>query len=157
MSKVGALIASQNIDEDDVPDTQMSYSEGTVTKTYKTADGNLLFTGYFYKPTSVAKGNYVLNAGTVYHLTGEWKGLVGTMWTLQEVDDSGTPVTGSKLSIDFGDDHLTGIKEISGDGAADVAVEGVYNLNGQKVSDGNSTDNLPKGIYVVNGRKVVVR
>lgn len=157
MSKVDALIASQNIDEDDVADTQMSYSEGTVTKTYKTADGNLLFTGYFYKPASVAKGNYVLNAGTVYHLTGDWSGLVGTMWTLQEVDEFGTPVTGSKLSIDFGDDHLTGITEISGDGAADVAVEGVYNLNGQKVSDGNSTDNLPKGIYVVNGRKVVVR
>ena len=157
MSKVGALIASQNIDEDDVPDTQMSYSEGTVKKIYKTADGNLLFTGYFYKPVSVTKGNYVLNAGTVYHLTGDWSGLVGTMWTLQEVDEFGTPVTGSKLSIDFGDDHLTGITEISGDGAADAAVEGVYNLNGQKVSDGNSTDNLPKGIYVVNGRKVVVR
>lgn len=158
MSKVDDLIASQNIiDEDEVADTQMSYSEGTVTKTYKTADGNLLFTGYFYKPESVAKGNYVLNAGTVYHLTGEWNGLVGTMWTLQEVDDSGAAVQGSKLSIDFGDDHLTGITEISGDGAADVAVEGVYNLNGQKVSDGNSTDNLPKGIYVVNGRKVVVR
>lgn len=157
MSKLDALITSQNIDEDDVADSDMSYSEGTVTKTYKTAYGNLLFTGYFYKPASVAKGNYVLNAGTVYHLTGEWNGLVGTMWTLQEVDESGTPVTGSKLSIDFGDDHLTGITEISGDGAADAAVEGVYNLNGQKVSDGNSTDNLPKGIYVVNGRKVVVR
>lgn len=157
MSKVDALIASQNIDEDDVADSPMEYADGTVTKTYKTADGNLLFTGYFYKPASVAKGNYVLNAGTVYHLTGDWSGLVGTMWTLQEVDEFGTPVTGSKLSIDFGDDHLTGITEISGDGAADAAVEGVYNLNGQKVSDGNSTDNLPKGIYVVNGRKVVVR
>lgn len=159
MSKLDALIASasQNIDEDDVADTQMSYSEGTVTKTYKTADGNLLFTGYFYKPASVAKGNYVLNAGTVYHLTGDWSGLVGTMWTLQEVDEFGTPVTGNKLSIDFGDDHLTGITEISGDGAADAAVEGIYNLNGQKVSDGNSTDNLPKGIYIVNGRKMVVR
>lgn len=157
MSKVDALIASQNIDEDDVADSPMEYADGTVTKTYKTADGNLLFTGYFYKPASVAKGNYVLNAGTVYHLTGDWSGLVGTMWTLQEVDEFGTPVTGSKLSIDFGDDHLTGITEISGDGVADAAVEGVYNLNGQKVSDGNSTDNLPKGIYVVNGRKVVVR
>lgn len=159
MSKLDALIASasQNIDEDDVADTQMSYSEGTVTKTYKTADGNLLFTGYFYKPTSVAEGNYVLNAGTVYHLTGDWGGLVGTMWTLQEVDDSGTPVPGSKLSIDFGDDHLTGIKEISADGAADAAVEGIYNLNGQKVSDNSSIDNLPKGIYIVNGRKMVVR
>ena len=106
----------------------------------------------------MAKGNYVLNAGTVYHLTGDWtNGLVGTMWTLQEVDDNGAAVQGSKLSIDFGDDHLTGIKEISADGAADAAVEGIYNLNGQKVSDNSSIDNLPKGIYIVNGRKMVVR
>lgn len=158
MSKLDALIASQkNIDEDDVADSKMEYADGTVTKTYKTADGNLLFTGYFYKPTSVAKGKYVLNAGTVYHLTGDWSGLVGTMWTLQVVDDNGAAVQGSKLSIDFGDDHLTGIKEISADGAADAAVEGIYNLNGQKVSDNSSIDNLPKGIYIVNGRKMVVR
>lgn len=158
MSKLDALIASQNIDEDDEADSPMKYADGTVTKTYKTADGYLLFTGYFYKPESVAAGNYVLNAGTVYHLTGDWTdGLVGTMWTLQEVDEFGTPVTGSKLSIDFGDDHLTGIKEISADGAADAAVEGIYNLNGQKVSDNSSIDNLPKGIYIVNGRKMVVR
>ena len=158
MSKLDALIASQNIDEDDVTDSPMEYANGTVTKTYKTADGNLLFTGYFYKPASVAAGNYVLNAGTVYHLTGDWtNGLVGTMWTLQEVDNNGAAVQGSKLSIDFDGDHLTGIKEISADGAADAAVEGIYNLNGQKVSDNSSIDNLPKGIYIVNGRKMVVR
>lgn len=158
MDKLNDLIANQNIDEDGEKDSPMKYANGTVTKIYKTADGNLLFTGYFYKPTSVAAGNYVLNAGTVYHLTGDWtNGLVGTMWTLQEVDESGTPVPGSKLSIDFGDDHLTGITEISADGAADAAVEGIYNLNGQKVSDNSSIDNLPKGIYIVNGRKMVVR
>lgn len=158
MSKLDALIASQNIDEDDVTDSPMEYANGTVTKTYKTADGNLLFTGYFYKPASVAAGNYVLNAGTVYHLTGDWtNGLVGTMWTLQEVDNNGAAVQGSKLSIDFDGDHLTGIKEISADGASDAAVEGIYNLNGQKVSDNSSIDNLPKGIYIVNGRKMVVR
>lgn len=157
MERLDALIGKQNIDEDDWADSDMSYSAGTVTKTYKTADGNLLFTGYFYKPESVAAGNYVLNAGTVYHLTGDWSGLVGTMWTLQEVNANGAAVQGSKLSIDFGDDHLTGIKEISADGAADAAVEGIYNLNGQKVSDNSSMDNLPKGIYIVNGRKMVVR
>lgn len=158
MDKLDALIGKQYIDEDDEADSPMKYADGTVTKTYKTADGYLLFTGYFYKPTSVAAGNYVLNAGTVYHLTRDWtNGLVGTMWTLQQVDEFGTPVTGSKLSIDFGDDHLTGIKEISADGAADAAVEGIYNLNGQKVSDDSSIDNLPKGIYIVNGRKMVVR
>lgn len=158
MDKLNALIASQNINEDDVADSPMKYADGTVTKTYKTEDGNLLFTGYFYKPTSVEAGNYVLNAGTVYHLTGDWtNGLVGTMWTLQQVDDNGAAVPGSKLSIDFDGDHLTGIKEISADGAADAAVEGIYNLNGQKVSDNSSMDNLPKGIYIVNGRKMVVR
>lgn len=157
MDKLNDLIANQNIDEDGEKDSPMKYADGTVTKTYKTTDGNLLFTGYFYKPASVAKGNYVLNAGTVYHLTGEWNGLVGTMWTLQEVDANGAAVQGSKLSIDFDGDHLTGIKEISADGAADAAVEGIYNLNGQKVSDNSSIDNLPKGIYIVNGRKMVVR
>lgn len=158
MDKLDALIGKQYIDEDDVADSKMEYANGTVKKTYKTADGNLLFTGYFYKPASVAKGNYVLNAGTVYHLTGDWtNGLVGTMWTLQEVDANGAAVQGSKLSIDFDGDHLTGIKEISADGAADAAVEGIYNLNGQKVSDNSSIDNLPKGIYIVNGRKMVVR
>ena len=158
MDKLNDLIASQNIDEDGEKDSPMKYADGIVTKIYKTTEGNLLFTGYFYKPASVAEGNYVLNAGTVYHLTGEWSGLVGTMWTLQEVDANGDPViTGSKLSIDFDGDHLTDIKEISADGAADAAVEGIYNLNGQKVSDNSSIDNLPKGIYIVNGRKMVVR
>ena len=158
MDKLNDLIASQNIDEDGVADSPMEYADGTVTKTYRTADGYLLFTGYFYKPASVAAGKYVLNAGTVYHLTDVWtNGLVGTMWTLQQVDANGAAVQGSKLSIDFDGDHLTGIKEISADGAADAAVEGIYNLNGQKVSDNSSMDNLPKGIYIVNGRKMVVR
>ena len=59
MDKLNDLIASQknNIDEDDVADSKMEYANGTVTKTYKTEDGNLLFTGYFYKPASVEKGN----------------------------------------------------------------------------------------------------
>ena len=61
------------------------------------------------------------------------------------------------LSFDFGDGELTGISDITTDGAEGTRMEGVYNLNGQKVSDGDSTDNLPKGIYVVGGRKVVVR
>ena len=30
---------------------------------------------------------------------------------------------------------------------------GVYNLNGQKVSD--DMHNLPKGIYIVNGKKII--
>lgn len=136
------------------------YEAGKVTKTYKTGKGgghDLLFTGYFYRPTSVPALSYVLSAGKVYYLNSTWNGLIGTMWTLQEVDAAGNVVKSKNVSIDFGGGQTNGIESIESDGAADAAVEGVYNLNGQKVSDGNSTDNLPKGIYVVNGRKVVVR
>lgn len=154
---LGTLIESQNVDEDDVEDSQLEYSDGVVTKTYKTLDGDLKFTGYFYRPESVAAGNYVLSGGTVYHLPQPWNRLMGTMWTLQEVDAEGNVVDGNRLSFDFGDGELTGISDITTDGAEGTKMEGVYNLNGQKVSDGDSTDNLPKGIYVVGGRKVVVR
>lgn len=136
------------------------YEAGKVTKTYKTGMGgghDLLFTGYFYRPESVPALSYVLSAGKVYYLNSTWNGLIGTMWTLQEVDALGNVVKSKNVSVDFGGGQTNGIESIESEDASAASVEGVYNLNGQKVSDGNSTDNLPKGIYVVNGRKVVVR
>ena len=79
------------------------------------------------------------------------------MWTLQEVDAAGNVVDGNRLSFDFGDGELTGISDITTDGAEGTRMEGVYNLNGQKVADGTSTEGLAKGIYVVGGKKIVVR
>lgn len=35
--------------------------------------------------------------------------------------------------------------------------DNVYNLNGMKVADGASLNNLPKGIYIVKGKKVIVK
>ena len=34
---------------------------------------------------------------------------------------------------------------------------GIYNLNGQLVKQGNSTAGLPSGLYIVNGKKCIVR
>ena len=136
------------------------YEAGKVTKTYKTGKGgghDLLFTGYFYRPESVPALSYVLSAGKVYYLNSTWNGLIGTMWTLQEVDALGNVVKSKNVSVDFGGGQTNGIESIESEDAQAASATGVYNLNGQKVSDGNSTDNLPKGIYVVNGRKVVVR
>lgn len=57
------------------------------------------------------------------------------------------------------DDFTTGIFQIEVDGIIDntkAAANGaVYNLRGQKVSDG-SLNGLPKGVYIVNGKKVVI-
>ncbi len=156
MNTLPALIEANNYDGQNT-----TYEDGVVTKYYRTEDGgghNLMFKGYFYRNTNGAPANsYVLSNGTVYWLSQPWNRLMGTMWTLQEVDAAGNVVEGNRLSFDFGDGELTGISDITTDGAEGARMEGVYNLNGQKVSDGDSTDNLPKGIYVVDGRKVVVR
>ncbi len=51
-----------------------------------------------------------------------------------------------------------GIREVIAEpNALPVALSGVYNLNGQKVREGNLTDGLPTGVYVVNGKKLVVK
>lgn len=131
------------------------YANGVVTKTYTTNDGTLKFTGYFYWNQTPPTNAYVVSRGKMFYLNSEstWKNLTGTMWKLE-----GSDFTGAKeLSIDFGDGDITnGISGITTDGE-NTNVTGVYNLNGQKVSDGTTTDNLPKGIYIVNGKKHVVR
>ena len=133
-----------------------TYENGTVTKTYHSPDGSgdVKFTGYFYKPASVSNA-YVVSRGNMYFLGNEsWKSLTGTMWTLEELN----PENNNKLTFDFGDGETTGIEDLSSvtDDASEKA-DGVFNLNGQKVADGTSTEGLAKGIYVVGGKKIVVR
>lgn len=133
-----------------------TYENGTVTKIYHSPDGSgdVKFTGYFYKPTSVSNA-YVVSRGNMYFLGNQsWNSLTGTMWTLEELN----PENNNKLTFDFGDGETTGIEDLSSvtDDASEKA-DGVFNLNGQKVADGTSTEGLAKGIYVVGGKKIVVR
>lgn len=133
-----------------------TYENGTVTKIYRSSDGSgdVKFTGYFYKPASVSNA-YVVSRGNMYFLGNQsWNSLTGTMWTLEELN----PENNNKLTFDFGDGETTGIEDLSSvtDDASEKA-DGVFNLNGQKVADGTSTEGLAKGIYVVGGKKIVVR
>lgn len=132
------------------------YENGTVTKIYHSPDGSgdVKFTGYFYKPASVSNA-YVVSRGNMYFLGNQsWKSLTGTMWTLEELN----PENNNKLTFDFGDGGTTGIEDLGSvtDDASEKA-DGVFNLNGQKVADGTSTEGLAKGIYVIGGKKIVVR
>lgn len=132
------------------------YENGTVTKIYRSPDGSgdVKFTGYFYKPASVSNV-YVVSRGNMYFLGKQsWKSLTGTMWTLEELNSENN----NKLTFDFGDGETTGIEDLSsGTDDASEKADGVFNLNGQKVADGTSTEGLAKGIYVVGGKKIVVR
>ena len=133
-----------------------SYKDGVVKKTYTTGDGDLEFTGYFYWNKTAPTNAYVVSRGKMFYLDANntWANLTGTMWKLE-----GSSFTGAKeLSVDFGDGDITnGISGITVEGENNVNATGIYNLNGQKVSDGTSTETLSKGIYIVNGKKYVVR
>lgn len=131
----------------------MDYSLGKVTKSYGTNDGTLDYEGYFcWSQTAAEEGDYVVSRGKMYHLTGRWENLTGTMWLLRDRTNN------NALSFDFGDGQTTDINNIVTETAPESATaNGVYNLNGQKVAEGTSLNGLAKGIYIVNGRKHVVR
>ena len=64
-----------------------------------------------------------------------------------------------QLTIDGVSQGTTGIEDILADYEQPVSrfANGIYNLNGQLVKQGNSTAGLPSGLYIVNGKKCIVR
>ena len=73
-----------------------------------------------------------------------------------------TTPTQAKMALIQGfefDGTATGIDEIVEDMNVDLSryAKGVYNLNGQLVSEKNSTEGLPAGVYIMNGKKIIVK
>lgn len=132
---------------------------GNNTVEVTTTTGKLSYTYFYQRPgaaqgaTPVPKGSYVMSGGKMYHLTGAWGGLLGTCWY---ITDMGTSSNSKVLAID-GEGGTTDINGIVTEVPGDKAMEGVYNINGQKVADDTSLEGLPKGIYIVNGKKHVVK
>lgn len=128
-------------------------------KTVTTSTGTLKYTYFYHRPgekqgdTPVPAGSYVMSGGKMYHLPKAWDGLLGTCWY---ITDMGTSSNSKVLAID-GEGGTTDINGIVTEVPGDKAMEGVYNINGQKVADGTSLKNLPKGIYIMNGKKYVIK
>lgn len=75
---------------------------------------------------------------------------------------TGNKTSGNTLSlmIDGVEDSATSIDDIHTDAdhtSYKRGIEGVFNMNGQMVRQGNNLEGLPKGLYVVNGKKVIIR
>lgn len=121
--------------------------------TETTSDGKLSYTYYNYHPTSAPAGSYVMSGGNMYHLTSDWSSLIGTAWYLTETNPSSQTKT---LVIDNGS-GTTDINGIVTEMPGENTVEGIYNINGQKVASDKSLNDLPKGIYIVNGKKYIVK
>ena len=128
---------------------------GTLAKTYDEDKGVIL------PGRDNLRDDYVMRGGKIVHVPNDKDyGLKGfRCWF--EVKGSHPIVAAPRLEIDGIIDDATSIDDLNSQPSQFTSrhkgISGVFNLDGQKVRDGESTQDLPKGIYIVNGRKVVVR
>lgn len=126
---------------------------GTLTKTY---DKDAILPG-----RDDLSGDYIMREGKIVQVPNNQQyGLKGfRCWF--EVKGSHPIAAAPRLEIDGIIDDATSIDDLNSQPSLFTSrhkgISGVFNLDGQKVREGESTQNLPKGIYIVNGRKVVVR
>lgn len=105
-------------------------------------------------------GCYFFDRGNLYYSSKNRKrGLRGFSCWFKPVNSSTPTNTKLNLYIDGVANGTTGIDEVAfGDEEpTGKAAKGIYNMNGQLVSNGSDTTNLPAGMYIVNGKKCVVR
>lgn len=142
---------------------------GTFARTFGTEqkeneDGTYTWTknGNILPDRDDLKGCYFFDKGKMYHSSSDpnkyrVRGLRGFSCWFKPV--SGGTTQNAQLTIDGVSQGTTGIEDILADYEQPVSrfANGIYNLNGQLVKQGNSTAGLPSGMYIVNGKKCIVR
>lgn len=105
------------------------------------------------------KGSYFFDKGNLYYSEKRVRGLRGFSCWFKPVNSAAPAPTKLNLYIDGVANGTTGIDEVAfGDEEpTGKAAKGIYNMNGQLVSNGSDTTNLPAGMYIVNGKKCVVK
>lgn len=105
-------------------------------------------------------GCYFFDRGNLYYSSKDRvRGLRGFSCWFKPVNSAAPAPTKLNLYIDGVANGTTGIDDVAfGDEEpTGKAAKGIYNMNGQLVSNGSDTTNLPAGMYIVNGKKCVVR
>lgn len=128
---------------------------GTLTKTYDDKEG--IISG-----RDNLSGDYVMRNGKIVQVPSDKEfGLKGFRCWFEVKGSHPGVAAAPRLEIDGIIDDATAIDDLNSQPSLFTSrhkgISGVFNLDGQKVREGESTQNLPKGIYIVNGRKVVVR
>lgn len=99
---------------------------------------------------------YFFDKGNMYHSATRPRGLRGFSCWFKMAEGAQNAL---KFTLDGVSQGTTGIEDILADYEQPVSrfANGIYNLNGQLVKQGNSTAGLPSGMYIVNGKKCIVR
>lgn len=131
---------------------------GTLAKTYKDDAG----TGVILPGRDPLNGAYVMRGGKIVQVPKDKQyGLKGFRCWFELKGKNDGVAAAPRLEIDGIIDDATSIDDLNSQPSQFTSrhkgISGVFNLDGQKVREGESTQDLPKGIYIVNGRKVVVR
>ena len=118
--------------------------------TYTWKNDGTIITG---RPT--LEHSYFFDKGNMYHSATRPRGLRGFSCWFETTGAQNS----LQLTIDGVSQGTTGIEDILADYEQPVSrfANGIYNLNGQLVKQGNSTAGLPSGMYIVNGKKCIVR
>lgn len=145
-------------------------AHGTFARTFgqdvtqKTDENDKDYGAYVFKDRKIISGrddligSYFFDQGNLYYSSkNRVRGLRGFSCWFKPVNSS--EPTKLNLYIDGVANGTTGIDEVAfGDEEpTGKAAKGIYNMNGQLVSNGSDTTNLPAGMYIVNGKKCVVR
>ena len=138
---------------------------GTLVRTFGTVSDNVE-NGYLFENNGkiiTGRDNleycYFFDNGKMYHssIEGRVRGLRGfSCWFKPVSSKSGN----AQFTLDgVTQSGTTALDDIFADGEQTVSrfANGIYNLNGQLVKQGNSTAGLPSGMYIVNGKKCIVR
>ena len=143
--------------------SMMAY--GTFARTFGTQatqdkDGVYSFNDNYeiIKDRDDLKGSYFFDKGNLYYSEKRVRGLRGFSCWFKPVAPSSSAKK-LNLYIDGVANGTTGIDDVAfGDEEpTGKAAKGIFNMNGQLVSNGSDTTNLPAGMYIVNGKKCVVR
>lgn len=105
-------------------------------------------------------GCYFFDRGNLYYSSKDRvRGLRGFSCWFKPVNSAAPAPTKLNLYIDGVANGTTGIDDVAfGDEEpTGKAAKGIFNMNGQLVSNGSDTTNLPAGMYIVNGKKCVVK
>ena len=113
----------------------------------------------FFANRDNLKGSFFFDKGNLYYSDLRPRGLRGfTCWFKPT---GGTLTKPMRLYLDgVADGTTTGIDTVVDFNKQDVAgkaVKGVFNLNGQRISNNADTTGLPAGMYIVNGKKCIVK
>lgn len=127
-------------------------------QTEKTEDGTYTWTnnGSIIEGRDKLIDCYFFDKGNMYHSAKRPRGLRGFSCWFKMAEGARQSL---RLTIDGVSQGTTGIEDILADYEQPVSryANGIYNLNGQLVKQGNSTAGLPSGMYIVNGKKCIVR